>query len=187
MTHIRVTPSAAQQVEGQLEQVGRRAVEADEALAGGQETERGLGRGAAQRIEPRPRILAVVAHRSGHQRARGRLDRVVAHLADRRRDTLDRACAHARQAPQALVAVAQRDIDEAHVGHDSSPFAPRRCSSQRVVTWLAMTSGWSSNCRSSGRLVTGPCTSSRASALRRRESACARSAPKAITLAIRAS
>src|SRR5581483_7552474 len=95
----------------------------DEAHAGGDVAERRARHRRPDEAEPLPRVLLVEAHRDCHVRARAEVDRVEADPVDRRRDRDDVFGGQAGRAPQALVSVSRRRIDDAD---DLAALSPAR-------------------------------------------------------------
>ncbi len=84
----------------------------DEAHAGRDEVEERARHRGAHQPDQLPRVLAMEAHGDRHVRARREVQRVEADALHRRRDREDVARRQARGAPEALVAVAGRRVDD---------------------------------------------------------------------------
>ena len=84
----------------------------DEAHARRDEVEERVRHRGAHQPDQLPRVLAVEAHGDRHVRARREVERVEADALHRRRDREDVARGQARRAPEALVAVARRRVDD---------------------------------------------------------------------------
>ena len=81
-----------------------------------------------QQVEAGPGVLGKVAHHDFHHRAAHQVDHLVAGAVDQRRDRQRHAGAHLH-APQALLAVAQRGVDELDVCH------ALRCPGTPATAW----------------------------------------------------
>ena len=84
----------------------------DEAHAGRDEVEERVRHRRAHQPDQLPRVLAVEAHGDRHVRARREVERMEADALQRRRDREDVVRREAGRAPEALVAVARRRVDD---------------------------------------------------------------------------
>ena len=105
-------PVAYDAAEGEPHDVLVARLPGDEAHPGRDEVEQRVGHRRPHQSDQLPRVLAMEAHRHRHVRARREVERVEADALERRRDRQDVACGQAGGAPEALVAVARRRVDD---------------------------------------------------------------------------
>ncbi len=89
----------------------------DETKAGGDELQRRMGRCGAHAPDQHPGVLLVRAHAHAHVSARGEVDRVQPDPVHDRRNLQGLGNVQPGGAPDALVAVPDRDIDELDIRH----------------------------------------------------------------------
>ncbi len=160
-------PEAADAVLGeradpQLDDRMRRDAHADDAVgARARPQDRARQRGV-DRVEVGPWVALQVADEHLERRGPGQIHHAVARGLDRVGHGQDVAGVHAH-APQRLLPVTQRLVDELDVGHQAASSAGvqwgrNSSSSQRVCTWPSTTSGWAMTSAVKAAVVATPVT-----------------------------
>src|SRR5439155_6240961 len=120
--------------EGQGHEIGARGLPRNEAESGRQELERSGRTGRRHQADALPWILLLVTHRDAHM-SRGReVDGGIAGTVHHRRDRERARGVYAERTPQALVAVAQRSLNQADRGHQAAALVRSRNRARKPVS-----------------------------------------------------
>ena len=142
---------------GQRDDVVGKELEGEQALPARHHDKRRLFDPGAEDAHALPWVLAQVAHADVEHRAADEIDGLETGAVEHRRDFRHHGGRHARR-PQALVRVAQRDVDEwnrSPVAHQSAVIW-KFSSIQRVWTSACANSGHRNNCSWKDGMVCGP-------------------------------